>query len=164
MISVCRTNCLQWMPRLRFCLLSHTLGAAPLRQSVEMKSDIAHCGTGSIWHHRLLGGLWGLSGFVVTGNVVLSSRWAEYQFWIACAVALSYVITGIGFIFGRTWARRTMTVLMVIAALLFLDMLLMFGFHGNRAGMWEMLLALGIVVYTLGFLLISAAWHSQDSV
>jgi len=25
-----------------------------------------------------------------------------------------------------------------------------------------MLVALGIVVYTLGFLLISATWHSQD--
>jgi hypothetical protein len=53
---------------------------------------------------------------------------------------------------------------MVIAALLFLDMLLMFGFHGNRAGMWRTLLALGIVAYTLGFLLISATRHSQDSV
>ena|ERR1043166_3915200 len=127
-------------------------------------SAIAHWGGVSTWHHRLLGGLWALCGLVVIGNVVLSRRWAEYQFWVASAVALSYVITGIGFILGRTWARRTMIALMVIASLFFLDMLLMFGFHGNRAGVWGMVVALSIVLYTLGFLLISAAWHSQDSV
>jgi hypothetical protein len=127
-------------------------------------SAIAHWGGVSTWHHRLLGGLWALCGLVVIGNAVLSGGWAEYQFWVASAVALSYVIAGIGFILGRTWARRTMVALMVIAALVFLDMLLMFGFHADRAGVWGMLAALGIVVYTLGFLLISAAWHSQDSV
>ena len=127
-------------------------------------SDATHWGGGLIWHHRLLGGLWALCGLVVIGHMVLSGRWAEYPFWVASAVALSYVIAGIGFTLGRTWARRTMAALMVIAALFFLDMLLMLGFHANRAGMWGMLVALGIVVYTLGFLLISAAWHSQDSV
>jgi hypothetical protein len=126
-------------------------------------SNATPWGGGSIWHHRLLGGLWALCGFVVIGNMVLSGRWADYQFWVALTVALSYVITGIGFIFGRTWARRAMAALMVVAALFFLDMLLMFGFHGNRAGMCATLVALGVVVYTLGFLLISAAWHSQDS-
>src|SRR5690348_7396243 len=101
--------------------------------------DATHWGAGSTWHHRLLGGLWTLCGCFVIGNMVLSGRPADYQFWIGSAVALSYVIAGIGFVFGRTWARRTMAALMVIAALLFLDLLLMFGFHGNRAGMWEML-------------------------
>ena len=125
-------------------------------------SDDTHWGTGSIWHHRLLGGLWALCGFFVIGNMVPSRRWADYQFWVASAVALSYVTAGIGFIFGRTWARRTMVALMLVAALLFLDMLMMFGFHGNRAGMWEMLVALGVAGYTLLFLAISAAWHSQD--
>ena len=57
-----------------------------------------------------------------------------------------------------------MAALMLIAALFFLDMLLMFGFHGNRAGVWANLAALGIVVYTLAFLLISASWHSYGSV
>jgi hypothetical protein len=125
-------------------------------------SDTTNWGTGSIWHHRLLGGLWALCGFFVIGNEILSGRWADYQFWIGAAVALSYVTAGIGFIFGRTWARRTLAALMVVAALFFLDMLLMFGFHANRAGMWAMLVALGVVVYTLGFLAISATWHSQD--
>jgi hypothetical protein len=124
-------------------------------------SDATHWGAGSIWHHRLLGGLWALCGFVVIGNMVFSGRWAEYQFWVASAVATLYVITGLGFIFGRTWARKTMIVLMVIAGLFFLDMLLMFGFHANRAGMLGAVAALGVVAYTLGFLLISAAWHSQ---
>jgi len=39
-------------------------------------------------------------------------------------------------------------------------MLLMFGFHGNRAGIWGAFVALGLAVYTLGFLLISAVSHS----
>lgn len=126
-------------------------------------SNATHWGGGSIWHHRLLGGLWTLCGLGVIANMVLSGRWAEYQFWAASAVATLYVITGIGFIFGHTWARRTMVALMVIAGLFFLDMLLMFGFHANQAGMLGALAALGVVVYTLGFLLISAAWHSQGS-
>jgi len=29
------TNCLQWMPRLRFCSMSHAAGAAPLKQVVR---------------------------------------------------------------------------------------------------------------------------------
>jgi hypothetical protein len=126
-------------------------------------SAIADWGGVSTWHHRLLGGLWALCGCAVIGGIVLSGRWVEYQSWIASAFALSYVITAIGFIFGRMWARRTMIALMVIAALFFLDMLLMFGVHGNRAGIWANLAALVIVVYTLGFLLISATCHSQDS-
>src|SRR6266850_6498161 len=117
-------------------------------------STNVHWGPSSVWHHRLLGGLWALCGFFVIGNMVLSGRWADYQFWVGSAVALSYVTTAIGFIFGRTWARRTMVALMVVAALFFLDMLVMFAFHGNRVAMWAMLVALGIVVYTLGFLLI----------
>lgn len=127
---------------------------------LDIMSDATHRGGSSIWHHRLLGGLWTLCGFVVIGTMVLRGRWTEYQFWVASALAILYVITGIGFIFGRTWARRTMTALMVIAALFFLDMLLMFGFHGNRAGIWGAFVALGLAVYTLGFLLISAVSHS----
>jgi hypothetical protein len=125
-------------------------------------SGTAHWGKVSIWHHRLLGGLWASCGLVVVGNTVLSGRWAEHQFWIVLPIATLYVATGIGFIFGRTWARRTMVALLVIAALFFLDMLLMSGWGGNRAGVREMLIALGIAAYTLTFLGISAAWHSQS--
>jgi hypothetical protein len=57
-----------------------------------------------------------------------------------------------------------MAALMVIAALFFLDMLAMFAFHSNRMAMWTMLVALGVVAYTIGFLLISAAWNSRGSV
>jgi hypothetical protein len=50
----------------------------------------------------------------VIGNLVLRGGWAEYQFWIGLAIAASYVTTGIGFIFGRTWARRVMGALMAV--------------------------------------------------
>jgi len=122
-----------------------------------------HWGAGSIWHHRVLGGLWAICGLVVISHMTTSGRWTDYEFWLASAVALSYVIGGIGFVFGRKWARRTIAALMGVAALFSVDMLLMFGVHGNRAGMWGTLVALGAIVYTLGFLLISAAWHSQVS-
>jgi hypothetical protein len=126
-------------------------------------SDATHWGWSSIWHHRLLGGLWALCGCVLFVGLVLKAPWDEYQFWLASAVALLYAIAGIGFMRGRKWARRTMAALMVVAGLFFLDMLLMFGVHANRAGMLGMLVSLGAVAYTVGFVLISAAWHSQDS-
>jgi hypothetical protein len=129
--------------------------------TLEIMSRTAHWGTVSTWHHRLLGGLWAICGIVVIGNMILSGRWSEYQFWIVLTIASSYIATGIGFTFGRTWARRTMAALVVLAALFFLDMLLMSGWGGNRAGVSEMLIALGIAGYTLAFLAISAAWHSQ---
>ncbi len=89
-----------------------------------------------------------------------SRQFYQYQFWGVLLVAASYVATGIWFIRGRRWARRTMAVLVTVAALLFLDMLLMSGWVGNRSGVWEMLVALAIAGYTLLFLVISAAWHS----
>lgn len=116
-----------------------------------------------LWHHRMLGGLWALCGLVVIGNLLRHGAWSEYQQWIAVLVATAYVVTGIGFIVGRTWARRTMGVLMVMAVLLFLDMMFMFGWGGNRAGVREMLVALGVAAYTLLFLAISAAYHSGAS-
>src|SRR5437660_303901 len=120
-----------------------------------------HWGPASIWHHRILGGLWALCGCAAVGNSIRSDFWAQYQFWVVLLVAASYVVTGIGLIRGRRWARRTMAVLVVVAALLFLDMLLMSSWVGNRSGVWEMLIALGIAGYTLLFLAISAAWHSE---
>jgi hypothetical protein len=80
---------------------------------------------------------------------------------IPLVLAAIYVFTGIGFILGRTWARRTMGVLMVVAALWFLDMMLMSGFNGNRQSVREMLVAIAVAAYTLVFLVISAAWHSM---
>ena len=51
---------------------------------------------------------------------------------------------------------------MVLGVLFFLDMVMMFGFHGNRQGVLYMLIAADIAAYTLFFLAISTAWHSQD--
>src|SRR6266850_194043 len=127
-----------------------------------MRGNTTHWGPSSIWHHRVLGTLWALGGCVVIGNVVRVDSWAKYQPWIVLLVAVSYVATGAGFVFGRTWARRTMAVLMLVAALFFLDMLLMSGWVGNQAGVWEMFVALAVAGYTLFFLVISAAWHSQQ--
>jgi hypothetical protein len=121
-----------------------------------------HWGPSSIWHHRVLGTLWALCGCVVVRNVVRVDSWAKSGLWIVLLIAASYVATGAGFICGRTWARRTMVVLMVVASLWFLDMLLMSGVDGNRAGVRQMLVALGVAGYTLVFLAISAAWHSQE--
>ena len=115
------------------------------------------------WHHRVLGALWGLFGLVEIVNLVWQGSWDVYR-WIALSVTSAYVTTGIGLIFGRTWARRIMGVLMVISLLFFLDMLLMSGWVGNYEGVWEILLALGIASYTLLFLAISAAYRSyKDS-
>jgi hypothetical protein len=111
------------------------------------------------WHHRVLGALWGLCGLVEIGVFLSSGRWAEYQMWIALLVATTYAAAGIGFIFGRAWARWTMAGLMVVAVLLLLDLMLMFAFNGEREGVWEMLAALGIAGYTLLFLAISEAYR-----
>jgi hypothetical protein len=130
-------------------------------------SGTAHWRPISIWHHRVLGGLWALCGLVTIINVLIGilrhGSWAEYQSWVCLSVAFVYVVTGIGFVFARTWARRSMGVLMVVAVLLSLDMMLMSGVGGNRQGVREMLVGAGIAAYTLLFLAISAAWHSQDS-
>lgn len=107
--------------------------------------------------------LWTLCGLVAIRNMLLHGSLAEYQHWIGLSVATTYVVTGIGFIFGRTWARRIMGVLMVVAMLLFLDMLLMSGWGGNRQGVWQMLVALGIAGYTLLFLVISAVYRCKGS-
>ena len=76
-------------------------------------SGTTHWGPVSIWHHRVLGTIWALCGLVTTGSVLAATFQhgspGEYQFWIALLGALAYVVTGIGFILARTWARRTMT-------------------------------------------------------
>jgi hypothetical protein len=84
---------------------------ATMKFRLEIMSRTTHWGPISKWHHRLLGGLWALCGFVVIGNMVLSRGWAQYQFWIVLPIAASYVATGIGLILGRTWARRTIAAL-----------------------------------------------------
>jgi hypothetical protein len=129
-------------------------------------SGTTHWGSVSVWHHRVLGAIWALCGLVTIGNVLIAAfehgSLGEYQLWIGLLGALAYVVTGIGFVLARTWARRTMGVLMVVAVLWALDMVLMFGVHGNRQGVRAMLVAAGIAGYTLLFLAVSTEWHSQD--
>jgi hypothetical protein len=128
----------------------------------HMKANV-HWGPLSKWHHRILGSLWLLCGLVQIAIVVGHGGWTEYQFWMALLVATACVVAAIGFILGRRWARWAMGVLMVLAVLFFLDMMMMFGFGGNRQGVLYMLIAAGIAAYTLLFLVISATWHSQNS-
>lgn len=125
-------------------------------------SDTVQWGRCSMWHHRVLGGLWALCGLFVIGRTAVRGNWDEPQFWFVFPVPLLLIVAGVAFVFGRTWARRTMAVLMIFAGLFFLDMLLMSGWVGNRAGVWQMLGAFGVTVYTLFFLGVSAAWHSRS--
>ena len=85
--------------------------------------------------------------------------WGDYRDWVAAIVAALYAVTGIRFAFGGTWARRAMAVLIVIAALYFVDMILMAGFVGNRALMHWMVAALLFAAYTGAFIFVSAAWR-----
>jgi hypothetical protein len=121
-------------------------------------------GWGSLtrWHHRILGSLWSLCGLLPVAIAVGHRDWTEYQFWIALLAGTACVTAGAGFILGRRWARWTMAALMVLAVLFFLDMMMMFGFNGNRPGVFYMLIAAGLAGYTLFFLAISAMWHSED--
>src|SRR5437764_212079 len=117
----------------------------------------------SIWHHRILGGLWAVGALIMVGSLayhlIRYGKWTDYQFWIAATVLLPYIAGGIGLTRGLVWARRTIGALMVIAVLWFLDMVLMFGFHNNIRMLWAMLAGVGVAVYTLGFLIISGTWH-----
>jgi hypothetical protein len=55
-----------------------------------------------------------------------------------------------------------MGVWMVIAALLFLDLMMAAGVAGNRRGVFAGAIIAGIAGYTLLFLAVSAAWHPRD--
>lgn len=115
-----------------------------------------------VWHHRLLGGFWTLLGLIHIGIALFRFSWTDSRLWVLMLVSAAYAGTGIGFISGRTWARRALGALLVVAALFFLDMLLMFGWVGNRPGVWLTTAALGIIVYSLLFLLISAVYRPKE--
>ena len=118
----------------------------------------------AIWHHRILGGLWALASLAMSVNFVYDMiHQGSPELWYALSITVICCVAGIGFTRGRKWERCTMGVLMVFALLLFLDMALMFGFHNNLPAFYEALACAGVAVYTLGFLIISAIWHSQES-
>ncbi len=76
--------------------------------------------------------------------------------WPPILVAIAYAIVGVGFVLGRTWARRTMAGLAVLAGLYSADMVLMAGWVGNRALLHWMLAIFGFAAYTAIFILVSA--------
>jgi hypothetical protein len=119
-----------------------------------------------VWHHRVLGLLWVLCGCAFGCLSVLAafthSSWNVVGVLASISASVIHFGTCLGFIFGCTWARRVMGVLLMIAALFFLDMLFMFGWVGNRSGVWVMVAALGLVAYTALFLLISALHQPKN--
>lgn len=116
-----------------------------------------------VWHHRVLGTFWTLFGLTpVMGVATNFSATGLLHFVEALACSAVCVGISIGFFFGRTWARRIMFVLMLITALCLLDMLLMFGWCGNREGVWLTTASLGVNAYTLLFLVISARRPSKQ--
>ena len=114
-----------------------------------------------VWHHRVLGTFWGLFGLTPAVGVGTNLPSHGLTFVAALACSAVYVGISIAFFFGRTWARRVMFVLMLITGLCLLDMLLMFGFCGNREGVWLATAALGVNAYSLLFLVISATWSAK---
>jgi hypothetical protein len=114
-----------------------------------------------VWHHRVLGVFWGLCSLITAVAAFSHHSW-NGPFFIVLSTSVIYFGTSIGFIFGRTWARRVMCVLMFIAALWFLDMMMMCGVGGNRQGVWLMFAALCLTAYTVLFLAISAFHIPKD--
>lgn len=116
------------------------------------------------WNHRILGGVWALFGFLMLAGMVSHLSWeSEYQQWIALLLPATLIGASAWFSLGGKWGRRTMSVLMALAALLFLDLLLMSGFNGNRAGVWEMFSAFLVAGYTLLYLFVSEISRFADS-
>ena len=117
----------------------------------------------SRWHHRVLGGAWALGGVAVIVDLHRAYWWEQRQAWLPALVGIVYTVAGVGFMLGRTWARRVIGVLVVLAALFFADMLLMAGWVGNHPLLHWMLAALGFTAYTAAFILLSAALRSGES-
>ena len=107
-----------------------------------------HTSLVSLWHHRVLGGFWALLGLGCIADLHRGYWWEQRVPWIPALVGLVYVASAIGFVFVRTWARRVMTILMVVAALIFADLILMAGWVGNHKLMPWVLAGFGVASYT----------------
>ena len=114
----------------------------------------------STWHHRVLGGFWTLFALALLAVLLRYDHWKEIGTWIATLLCVTGVITGTAFMFARTWV--SLAVLIVVAALFFLDMVLMFGVHGNRPYMYLMTGGVVIACYTLVFLWALATYPSGE--
>jgi hypothetical protein len=109
----------------------------------------------------VLGGFWVLFALALVAVLLRYNHWTDIGTWIAMLLCTTCVATGTAFVLGRTWAQVIMAVLMVAAALFFLDMVLMFSIHGNRPYMYLMMVGVGIACYTFGFILV-LAWSPSD--
>ncbi|HLH56376.1 MAG TPA: hypothetical protein VKY92_22505 [Verrucomicrobiae bacterium] len=114
------------------------------------------------WHHRVLGVLWGFVGVIFIGSLLQHDSWADFGQWIALVLSFAFVATSIGFFHGRTWGRRIMGVLMVLAALFFLDAMAPASIAGNYEMVWLMRIGLAAVAYTWGFLAVPQAYSLDD--
>jgi hypothetical protein len=113
------------------------------------------------WHHRVLGALWGFVGLFFVGSLLQHDTWAVYGQWISLVLSLAFVVTAMGFFLGRTWARRTMGVLMVPAALFFLDVMVPASIAGNHKMVLLIKMGLAGVAYTWVFLAVPQHYSSE---
>ena len=114
-----------------------------------------------VWHHRVLGALWALGGLMTFVVGLRRAHWWENAWgWVPPFLGMVYLIAGVGFILARTWARRVMAVLVVLAGLLFAHLFLIaWGGEDVTVFRW-MVPALGFAFYTAAFIVISADLRS----
>jgi hypothetical protein len=114
----------------------------------------------SLWHHRVLGTLWAVGGMACLADLHRSYWWEQRKAWLPALVGLVYLVTGAAFLCCRSWARRAMLILMVLAGLLFADWTLAGLMLGNQSLLWLALGGFGCAVYTVVFVLRSPSNHS----
>ena len=114
----------------------------------------------SVWHYRVLGILWALVGAACLADLHRGYWWEQRKAWLPALVGLLYLITGLGFAFLRARARRAMTILMVLAGLVFGDWILAGLMLGNRSLLWLALGGFGATAYTMVFILRSPSGRS----
>ena len=108
------------------------------------------------WHFKLLGTLWALCGLMCLSDLAWRGYWWEQKTpWVPAVVGIPYIVVGCGFTQSRVWARWCMLPLMLVAALIWLDMLLCGACTGNRLLVWLSVAALIVILYTALFDLFS---------
>jgi len=115
------------------------------------------------WLHRLIGSIWALIALWLLFDLHRSYWWEQRTAWLPALAGLAYLCTGIGFVLGRSWARKTMVFLAIGAGLFFADMILMAGWVGNRTLLHWMLPAFGFAACTVLFVWISALRRWKES-
>jgi hypothetical protein len=70
-------------------------------------------------------------------------------------IAVVYLSIGVGFIFGRRWARNMMILLMTLTGIVAMFWAAASNFFGDDRSLWGSLLVLGLACYTFLFEVIS---------